>query len=347
MILLLIQNGEDSKLWKKAQQVTTNLVNSLQATGGDEDKQQAAYGHIAGLTDDIRELLVSLSHNQALLEENIALIEEQHLNILKGGEPEYHPFDLVDNTNPLNTTNTKVSKTLIDKVTQFGEGQWFIHKGDNEITRIKLIVKMDDVQQLLFGNRFGIKAAQFGFEEFALKLSTKNILPIRLSAEPQATSMKLIGKLFEKYDAKRKKVSELKAELARKEAAKEKALSEAKSLEETQQNPVVVIPEKEEIVSGENMSYEDASAALDAMDIGSRIKFAADTSNPDLCKLAVKLQSTGKYIFVDKSGIKKHELSYTNLLNQLITGSAEIIGSTQTRDDTLELVVKSLRNDNA
>jgi hypothetical protein len=353
LISLLIQFGTKSPEWNKAQQVTESLINSFEQTNNSEDKQQAVYAMIAGINDDLRKLTVSLSHDESRLNHELDTIDQYHLSILKGEAPRCEPFELIDNTNPLNISNAKVSSSLLAKTELFSEGQWFIHdNADNSPSRIKLMTKLPDIQQVLFSNRLGIKAEQYGLEEFAYKLSTKSLTPIRLSAEPRASAMMLITQLFENYDTRKRKVTDLKAELKKaKEIAKKKALKEADAL----RSPKTIKPELKKppanINVDERVLYDKLSKLLTNLNIGNKIIFRDKEGNTETCKLAVKLQSTGKYIFINNAGLKKYELSYINLLNQLITEKAKLVEEKTTQDltntDPLTQVVNRLRQKDA
>lgn len=60
-------------------------------------------------------------------------------------------------------------------------------------------------------------------------------------------------------------------------------------------------------------------------------------------KLAVKLQTSGKLIFVDREGIRRAEFSHEQLVNGLLEGSARIPAQGPQFEDTLARVVNGLR----
>lgn len=62
-------------------------------------------------------------------------------------------------------------------------------------------------------------------------------------------------------------------------------------------------------------------------------------------KLAVKLQTSGKLIFVDREGIRRAELSRDQLVDRLLEGSARIPEQGPQFEDTLARVVDGLRRD--
>ena len=61
------------------------------------------------------------------------------------------------------------------------------------------------------------------------------------------------------------------------------------------------------------------------------------------CKLAVKMKSSGRYIFVNTAGIKDRELQRDELIEHLMNGSASIVNLGVQFEDTLAQVVSSLR----
>jgi len=364
LILIVIQLGTNSTQWVEAEKATASLIDSFQPIDHDNEKRQAVFELIEGLSDKLRELTLSLSHDSTLQEQALADIEALHLNILKGEALEYSPFELIDNANPLNVANTKVSSSLLDQVAKIREGQWFISfNEDNNASRMKLILKLEDIQQLLFCNQQGMKSAQLGFEEFAYRLSSKAIKPIRLTAQPRGCATTLITKLFESHQQKINAAAE-KIEQARLKAlAEAEALEQAKAtLEQDRNEPIEKVDAAHNEKAKENTQtvsdisvqspppsddyeqrYKNATEEIAKLTLQARVSFIDDEGEEELCKLAVRLKSTGKYIFVDRAGMKKHEINENQLLNWLIDQRACVIDYGSNFDDSLSNVVNSLR----
>lgn len=365
LILIVIQLGTNSTQWAEAEKTTAALIDSFQPIDDDNEKRQAVFESIEGLSDKLRELTLSLSHDSDLQEQALADIEALHLDILKGGTVEYSPFDLIDNANPLNVASAKISSNLLEQVAKLKEGQWFISiDEDNKTSRMKLILKLEDIQQLLFCNQQGMKSGQFGFEEFAYRLSSRSIKPIRVTAQPRGSASTLLSKLFESHQQKLTAAAE-KIEQARiKALAEAQALEKAQALTEQEEQvadneaisnvPDTVIEEEKPLISDINVDntssdadyderYKNAIEDIGKLSLQARVSITDDDGEEELCKLAVRLKSTGKYIFVDRAGMKKYEINESVLINWLVDQKACIIDHGSNFDDPLSNVVNSLR----
>ena len=178
--------------------VTRTLISSFQPAG-DEVETQTLYRIIPQLKDKLGKLLASLAHSPEQREAELALIEDEHVKILKGEPLDCVPCDLIDNTNPLSAPNTAISKGLLKPVTKLESGQWFLQQQDEE-QRLRLAIKLEDAQQLLFVNMLGGKAGQYSFEEFAYQLSSRIVKPLKVSVQPKSSHLTLIGKLLSKLE---------------------------------------------------------------------------------------------------------------------------------------------------
>jgi flagellar biosynthesis GTPase FlhF len=166
----LLQFGVDSEQWQRRAQLTERLVASLQPPGDDDEARQQLYALIPDVGAELAALLDERAHDRGILEQQLALIEAQHLLLLRGQEPPGADFQLIANNDPWLSTTT-ISASLLQRVTVLEPGSWFaLRDGDGEL-RIKLALKLDDSTQLLFVNRLGVKALQKSFEEFAYLLS--------------------------------------------------------------------------------------------------------------------------------------------------------------------------------
>ena len=361
--LHLLQNSEQSSEWLRLTKLTDTFIWSFQAfDNSDPLQQQRIYQLIPHLQTELQAATISLAHRPQELQQQLTLIENQHLHILKAEPLSYQPFALIDNNDPLLSNTTTMSSGLLKQVTRLSEGQWFLHQQPNQ--RIKLILKLDDVQQLLFIYRSGMKAGQYSFEEFAYMLSSQQVLPLQQSEPLSKSANRLVQKLDQHRQQKiehqqRRETAQQKQrdrEAKLREQARLKALAEAEQLaaqqaqqlQRQQQDALAAEQARRNAEAAQqqhadNQRQDAAQQQLDGLNIGARVSFYNDLGESQDCKLAVKLQTSGKWIFTDASGLKAKQCLRSELLDMLLDGSAKVINAGIGFEDTLAKVVNGLR----
>ncbi|WP_260960365.1 DUF1631 domain-containing protein [Pseudomonas citri] len=89
---------------------------------------------------------------------------------------------------------------------------------------------------------------------------------------------------------------------------------------------------------------DDASLRqVDQLRLGSWVEFQEDEDNRLRCKLAAIIESTGKYVFVNRTGLKVQEHSRTSLALEFRRGAARLLDDTLLFDRALESVLGNLR----
>ena len=85
-------------------------------------------------------------------------------------------------------------------------------------------------------------------------------------------------------------------------------------------------------------------AMVDKMVIGSWIELHQDNKKKFRCRLAAIIKSTGKYIFVNRSGMKVAEYNRLTLAQAITLGQVGTLDDGQLFDRALESVIGSLRD---
>lgn len=83
--------------------------------------------------------------------------------------------------------------------------------------------------------------------------------------------------------------------------------------------------------------------AVDQLRVGAWVEFQEDEENTLRCKLAAIIEATGKYIFVDRTGMKVQERSRTGLALEYRRGAVRTLDDTLLFDRALESVIGNLR----
>ncbi len=355
MRLLIIHSGKESEQWQRMLRLTETLIWSLQPIENDAARQHV-YHSISELSDELQEVTIGL-HHSSKLDDELAAIEQQHLKVLKSEELDYDSFELIDSSDPLINTQASISSHLLTRASAFNEGQWFIHYSDAGEKRIKLSVKINPAQQLLFTNFLGIKTDQYNLEEFSYLLSSQVIIPIKLIDPFMITGEKVLRTLLEHHQHQQTKAANEKVieeEIARKkklaqEEEKINALKEAEEFAKKQQQARLLAEKKSKQLrqqQAQEKRTQGISEKLHHLHIGGRVMFHSSDGEDAICRLAVILQSSGDYIFVDHSGVKQHCLNKQQLANKLMEKSAEIIDQGSSFESSLEQVVNGLRKKN-
>lgn len=358
MRLTLLNHGKDSEAWRKIVRLTETLVWTFQPIGDDPggEKNQHIYDSISELSEQLRETVVGLHHSNDI-DQELAQVESEHLKILKQQALEYQPFELIGNTDPLLNAQVAISNSLIKKVSQINEGQWFIYHADDGDVRIKLTIKIDEVQQLLFTNFLGIKARQFSYEEFAYMLSSKIAIPLSQRDILKTMGEKMLLSLMNHYQGQNletvDKVLSGQAEQEQvRQAARDKALLEARahaevarlktkaSAPQAGQKPEPVSPRA--AGTARCTDPQSAAAAVASLMRGARIDFR---NGPDVksCRLAAIMQATGRYIFVNKEGVRELSFDRDELTELIANSQAKILSQGSDSSSALEQVVNNFR----
>ena len=80
-----------------------------------------------------------------------------------------------------------------------------------------------------------------------------------------------------------------------------------------------------------------------SMQAGNWIELHQEQDKKFRCRLAAIIRSTGKYIFVNRSGMKVAEFSHSSLAQALKLGQAKLLDDGQLFDRALESVIGNLR----
>ncbi|MBL4679150.1 MAG: DUF1631 family protein [Pseudomonadales bacterium] len=363
MQLIIINKGLNSEEWQRAEKITETLIKTYQTIDLDSEdaakEKQYLYKIIEHLPGEIRELLVALAHNTDAAESALQSLESDHVSIISGEELEYIDFEPLE-YDQNSKFDSRVSKLLLRKVDALNTGQWFRFTESDDAIRIKLVLKLDDVKQLLFTNRNGMKVLQKSYDEFAYYLSSHTIKGINQGDVFSSTFTHYFRGIIEEYEKHKRLIADRRIEveeqdIARK-AARTKALAEAKQLaiekkkakaaKLASDNEARLNAAKLEASKAENATLvEKFQTSVRNLNTGARLTLPCADSKQSECKLAVKISSTDKMIFVNTKGMRAGEYNSTQLVQLLVVGEATIIDDGVEFEDTLAQVVSKLRHD--
>ncbi|XOV87723.1 MAG: DUF1631 family protein [Pseudomonadota bacterium] len=361
--LIILTKGVESEQWTRARQITDTLVWTYQPPVGADPDQIAAdnqklYRIVEHLPGEVEELLLALEHDPEAAGEAVAVIQTDHVNLVSGEPLAFEPFDPIAGATR-DASRAKVSRVLLRRVKSFAPGQWFTYESDGGVMRIKLVAKLDDVQQLLFTNHNGMKVMQLSFDEFAYLVSSAVARPVGGELIFSSTFRTYYEGLIQEREKQIRRFEERRAEAERQEAAREaaraKALAEAAALARAREDE-----EQRRIESERRARLEAASAIMAAADpaviaetsqrvtelaVGAWLRLPDANGELTECKLAVRISATDKMIFVNRTGQRVGEYTSDQLIQLLVAGQGQIQDEGVEFEDTLAEVVSRLRND--
>lgn len=361
--LLYLSHGVDSEQWQRATKITETIVwiyqPLSQANKEIADEQQKLFRIIENLPNEIRELLVSLEHNSDSAENALDSFEQELVLLATGENLELEGFSPI----PLDDAiahSSQVSRLLLKKVDGYQAGQWFSFEEENNSTRIKLVLKLDDLKQLVFTNRNGMKVMEKSFSEFAYYLSSGALKALNKDQIFSSTFSVHYHGLIAEHERQNKLYEERKAEFDRQDAARksasQKAASEAQDLAEVAEQAKLLRIKGANAESlaeaksafGKQENAEAVAGIIDqvqALRVGHWVTLPGPDGQIEECKLAVRLTSADKMIFVSRAGKKLGEYSTIELAEIILAGQGNIQVENVEFEDTLAQVVTKLRQD--
>jgi hypothetical protein len=355
MQLLAITEGVDGENWIRAAKLTETLVWTYQPLKAEKpDDKQRLYRIIEHLPSEIHDLLLVLEHQGDSAEAALAEIESDHIAVISGQELEYAAFDLIKTEEDESRGKPAVSRILLRKVTALEPGQWIIYETEDKRARVKLLLKLADVRQMLFTNRNGMKALDITFDELAYLMSSGVIKPLNHFDIFSTTFSAFYQGLIEAHQRKmvEDEAAQHRAEEA--ETARQKALEEAEDAEKARHAEEQRRQEEEkqdrlgramtEAAKPENQQQvAEVTEIVERLNTGAWLKLPGPDSGLIEGKLAVRVGK--KLIFVSGTGTKMGDYTVEQLVTLLVTGEAEIADAGVEFEDTLAQVVSKLRVD--
>ena len=103
------------------------------------------------------------------------------------------------------------------------------------------------------------------------------------------------------------------------------------------------VAEVEQVETIEDLPGVDAAAWVDSLHAGSWFEVAVGEGAAQRCKLAAIISFSGKYIFVNRTGMKVAEFNHLELCRQYEEGRIRLLANDQLFDRALESVIGNLR----
>lgn len=359
--LIVLTKGLDSEEWFRASKMTETIIWTYQPFEGEnaETEKQRLYRIIEHLPGEIHDLLVALKHSDDAAASELDAIESDHVSIISGQELEYVEFEPIEYEDE-GPSRAKASRAHLRRLNNLEPGQWFTYDYEHLSIRLKLVLKLEDIHQMLFTNRNGMKVMQRSFEEVAQYLTSGIMKPLSADAVFSTTFRNYYEGLINEHQRQLQRLAERKAEADREEQEREeqRRIEEAEAAEQERQREeeerrraeeekqARLERAREEATKAENSEMlEGLKAQVDALNVGAWLRLPGLDGQLEECKLAVRIQGSDKMIFVTRSGTKIGEYTGDQLVDLLVAGEGEIETEGVEFEDTLAQVVSRLRED--
>lgn len=357
---VLINHGEQHKVWLLWQRLLVLLAQVYTDTASQPQAQ--LYTRVQQAVSLLEPAQQMLSTAQPSYDDFVQTLLASLFSLLQGEAPEVVQVAKLDGADVEVETRAQVSRSLLRQVASVREGDWFLFEAEaGDIIRCQLVLKLIDVQKLFFVNRAGFKVLTKGVDEFALCLSSRVAVPLVVEPLFEASSVRAVNVLREIYDAslagyreEQQRLDEARKERERleekdrqlRQQAAEKALKEAQLLaEQEQQRQKEIEHQRQQLQASERERlHAEAVKTVDELKVGSWLEMEKPSTGEVVrAKLAVAMPSTGKYIFVDRIGVKLVEYMRDELVELIESGRVVVVSKSDSFEDQLSKIVKGLR----
>lgn len=363
----LLHHGERSPLWQKLVRSFSLLVWSLQPEAAEPAQRDKLIRVVGQVREELLPLLDQIIADEQVREQLGERLEVAFLCQLHNRPMDYQPVAAVPGGNLLDDAGAAVSQDLLAEVAAVTIGEWFVEPTSGR--RLQLLLKLDDYQQLLFVNQLGMKQVSASFEEFAWQFSSAHISAVVAAIPLIEWSAERLNALAEQYRERQQaretehqaRIEEQMRIAEERDQARRKALKEARQLAAAQQRREAEEAALQQSEAALEQVRRDAAAAehgaseaqrrqrarllVSGLPMGAWLLFHDDDGQPTRRKLAVVLPSSGKYIFVDRIGTEKYEITRDALIGGIAGGAIEVVSKDSRFDDALNRVVDGIRQD--
>jgi hypothetical protein len=247
---------------------------------------------------------------------------------------------------PKTSHNLKVNKNTEKNVQlkTLEPGKWFELTINGEVSRGKFACYITQNDKYLFVNGMGSKIAEFNSNSLENAFNNKEIKRLETTSTFDRAYDQLASEVVEshlKQQQERHRVAQEKA------AAEERELVDKKIKDKLKQKEQQKVAEEEAQLAARQAQLEKHKSEqqiqnITHLPIGSWVEIHSDNEILK-CRLAAKITSTGKYIFVDRAGIKVKQCFEKELCEMYDTGLIKLKLKHDVFDSALASVITNIR----
>lgn len=345
---IALEQGADCDAWRHAGRLLEWLVWAADPALSDADRDRL-YQVGEQLTDRIAEVWQTVT-GKAFDAEYLDRIQSLLVMRLQGQAPALVPAPSID-FDPvwLESGHQAIPGGFI--------GQWFVEGEGIEEQRRFLFAELAESRELLWTNGNGVKLAVTTVAEFLAALESGRLQllpPLNSFADVLQDTLTGLGKVLGAQREQRKAAVE-KARLQAETLKKAREEAEARAQEEAERKAQADAAAKataereaaealaQEVAAEEEKRVSEWYAQVDAIKLGGWIALTDDEGTELRLKLAVRINASGKLLFVDRLGLNRREILRDEMLRYLQQGRVRILSSGAEFEDTLSRVVGRIR----
>jgi len=305
-------------------------------------KGNAAFRWADELLDELQTELAL--KNIKVSEENWQSLEADLVSILQNNpvaEAQYIPLEIE-------------SDISIEAGTELHElvsiGRWLYSFHDSFEYRQQVVAIFPESSEVLCCNYLGIKTERYTFKHLADAFKSGCLKPLKVEEsflevlKKASTGLLKVASTQKKarIKAAEKAKQEAEALLAEKERAEKAAAIKAKEIAERTKKLLQKRADKQRAEQERGILSQIGNCKLGAW-ISMNKQDGQGNQSSQRYKLVVKIAATDKFIFVDKLGVKKIELTESMIMKGMLEKEIEILSDGAEFDQSLERVVSRLR----
>jgi hypothetical protein len=290
--------------------------------------------------------------------ETIAGIQEVIVARLKGEVPEL--AEALPDSGSFSWDAAWLSITPADaETTRAAEGQWYMEGEDSKEQRMYFFAFLPETVEILWTNGGGVKLGIQPWHEFHSAHTNGHLLPLpTLTPFRQVLddTVNLLAAVCQKQRKQRDAAAQQakhKAEVLRKEnetaerIRKEKEVAREAELKRQRDMAEQLRLASEQAEEDRLLKEKEliAQKQTDGIKLGSWIVVAPESAEdePLRLKLAVRISSSRKLVFVDRLGLNRREFLEDQLVEGIVDGRVRVLDSSAEFDDVLSRVVGRIR----
>ena len=324
LFVALLKGGADTKVWQKKLSTASDLIWSVQSASATHSKQRLLE-MVPSLLVDLREGLTEISFNPCDMSLLFADLQGLHLHLLEG-----------DTGACLNDVPQHEKAGLFDGQVKVPARQF----RDDSLSGSSLSGDAPSCESLPSYGALPESTVSSSGGQKSIADITKEILEKSLGQQPSAQSQ---NRGSGGVSANPKAMAE--SAKADKGSGSQRSVNQQSALKPTLDSSASDLVSKssndEEVVS--EHQYLEQYRRLDALGVGSWVEFVMADGTRTRCKLAAKITSQKKFIFVNRNGVKIIERLRYELAQSMENGGFIILDDSCLFDRALESVISNLR----
>ncbi|MBZ0333602.1 DUF1631 family protein [Marinobacter sp. AL4B] len=352
----VLSGGEENELYRHANKILEWLVWAVDPALSDRDRSKLyrVGEQLGDLVHDVWRRAMGRDIPVAKIDAINAVIVDR----IKGGTIDLEPA-LRANDDFSFKLEWLDRKALAASDAQPYLEHWFVKGEGVDEQRCFFFTLLPGSQEIVWTNDSGVKLGLQDWSEFKRELNaqTLRLLPdLKPFGEVLAETLLLLVKVCEKQQKQREAAARdvrARADTLRREkeeaqrvAAEQQAADDAmleRLRAEAEQQRVA----DEKLESERRLHEAETKAAREIDQLGLEgwivLEHEQESGTPLRLKLAVKIAATGKFVFVDRLGLNRHQFMKDELVSGIVGGTIKILGGGAAFDDTLSRVVGRIR----